>query len=87
MLPDSIRTGEQGAEKEQQIDIPWGQRREDRQIAKCRQLQSVLPEEVLGSPDEINTQKSLQRHSDVTLFEGLAIWKMYKALNHMFTYN
>lgn len=46
-------------------------RREDRQIAKCRQLQSVLPEEVLVSPDEINTQKSLQRHSDVTLFGGL----------------
>lgn len=87
MLPDSIRTGEQGQRRNSRSASHGDSRREDRQIAKCRQLQSVLPEEVLGSPDEIHTQEPSQRHSDVTLFEGLAIWKMYKALNHMFTYN
>lgn len=42
-------------------------RRKDRQITKCRQLESELPEEVLVLADEMYMQEYVARHAEVAL--------------------
>lgn len=42
-------------------------RRKDRQITKCRQLESELPEEVLLLADEMYMQECVARHAEVAL--------------------
>lgn len=67
MLLDSISLENNGQRGNSRSPSLGDDRRKDRQITKCRQLESELPEEVLVSAVEMYMQKSIARHAEVAL--------------------